>query len=415
MREVPPLLEHDRAAALGTIRTVALTVGTGIVVVALGYLALAPSIARLFFDSTAWTWAIVWMVPGALARGLDDIMTFVFRSTGEFRALAQKKLIAEILTPLAALALIRFGVRGLLVGVTIGVGAGLLWAIYALRHYLFVHASAAPVMPLIRRSGPYYVESGLFFFTQQGDQALVGALLSPVALAGYYVARRIPDAMGLLLSSVEEVMGPALAHTRGRAPAEESRLFDGFVVTVAAFVVPLAVLAACLAPAYTRLVGSESYGWVTPAVAVLSLGLVGQGAMTLVSQSALALGHPADRLKVTITFAVLLLACTAGAAHVGLTAVAVGRVVSIVLATLVGTYLVRHMLPAIPWGSISKVVAPTLLLAVTALLLQMLSDNLWLVPVYGTAALTVFVVALLVFLNPLDRQRLGTLWRRGDG
>ncbi|HUL02182.1 MAG TPA: oligosaccharide flippase family protein [Gemmatimonadales bacterium] len=412
MREVPLFLESDRPAALAQIRTVVLVVGGGILAIALGYVVLAPGIAQLFFGTPAWTWLILWMVPGTVARGLDDITTFILRSTGEFRHLAQKKLVAEVTTPIAAIGLIfPFGVRGLIAGVTLGVIAGLVWAIYCVRHYVFQSCTAAPVAPLLRRSKPYYVESLLFFLTQQGDQALVGALLSPVALSSYYVARRIPDAMALMLLSVEEVMGPTLARTKAGAPADRNQMFAGFAITVAAFVVPIAALTACLAPAYTRLVGAQSYGGVTPAVAILSLGLIAQGAMTLVSQSALALGHPADRLKVTVTFASLLLAFTAGTAGLGLTAVAVGRVTAIVVATLVGARLLQHVLPAVPWQRVAKLLVPTALLVATLFALQVLSDNLWFVPAYGAAAVGVFAIAVWVGLDPMDRRRLVELWR----
>jgi O-antigen/teichoic acid export membrane protein len=412
-REIPVLLTKDRASALGMIRTVVLTVAGGILIVGVGYVVLASSIARLFFRTSDWTWLILWMTPGAVARGLDDITTFLLRSTGEFTRLAQKKVLAEVTTPVVAIALIYpFGVRGLVAGLTLGVVTGLVWAIYSTRHYLFRPCFAAPVGPIIRRSKPYYVESALFFLTQQGDQALVAALLSPVALASYYVARRIPDALALILLSVEEVMGPTLARTSLDARADVSRMFEGFAITIAAFVLPVAALAACLAPAYTRLVGAESFGDVTPAVVVLALGLVAQGAMTLVSQSALALGHPGDRLKITVLFACLLPVFTAASAHLGLTAVAVGRVTALLLATVVGARLLQHVLPPLPWRSISKLVVPTAVLTAAILMLQQLSESLWLVPAYAAAAAAMFLLTLIAVLNPVERGRVAALWRR---
>lgn len=412
MREVPVLLEQDRPAALGTIRTVALMVGGGIALTALGYLAFAPTIARVFFGSADWTWAIYWMIPGAIARGLDDITTFVLRSTREFGALGQKKLVAEITTPVATIALIySLGVRGLILGLTLGVVAGFAWAMFRAWRFLGTTAAAVPLGPLVKRSRPYYVEGALFFVTQQGDQALVGALLSPVALASYYIARRIPDALMTILIAVEEVMGPTLARAMLDGPAELKRIFQGLTVTVAAFVLPAAVLAASFAPAYTKLVGSGAYGGVTLAVAILALGLIAQGAITVVSQSALALGHPADRLKVTASFATLLLLFTAVTAPLGLTAVAIGRFTALVLAAWLGARLLRHLLPPLPWSDISKFAIPTLLLAGTAVALQQLSGRLWLVPLFGAAAIAVFVAALFRLLGPTDRQRLVTLWR----
>lgn len=415
MREIPVLLERDRGAALGMIRAVALTVAAGIIVVGLGYLAMAPQIARLFYGTSDWTWLIRWMIPGAMARGLDDILTFLLRSTREFSSLAQKKIVAEVATPVVTVALIYLmGVRGLVIGLTLGVVLGLLWAIYRSRYYLFQRTKAVSVLPLIRRSRPYYLEGGLFFLSNQGDQALVAALLSPAALAGYYIARRIPDGLALILLSVEEVMGPTLARASVDGPAELRRMFQGFAVTAAAFVLPAAALAACFAGAYTRLVGAQSYGALTPAIVILALGLVPQGAITVISQSALALGHPRDRLKITVALACLLLVLTAASARLGLTPVAIGRVTALLLAMLVGARLLRHLLPPLPWREIAKLLVPTGALVGTALVLQRISDRVWLVPAFGAAAVAVFAITLFAVWSPVDRRRLTAFWRGGE-
>jgi O-antigen/teichoic acid export membrane protein len=414
MREVPVLLEQDRPAALGTIRTVALTVSGGIALTALAYLVFAPSVARMFFGSADWTWAIYWMIPGAIARGLDDITTFVLRSTREFGALAQKKLVAECTTPVATVALIHwFGLRGLILGLTLGVVAGFAWAMFRAWRFLAARAKAVPLIPLVKRSRPYYVEGALFFVTQQGDQALVAALLSPVALTSYYIARRIPDALASILLAIEEVMGPTLARASLDGPSDLRRMFQRLTVTVAAFVLPAGALAASLAPAYTKLVGAGTYAGITFAVAILTLGVIAQGAITVISQSALALGHPRDRLKVTTTLAIALLGFTAISAPLGLSAVAVGRVAALVLAALLGARLLRHLLPPLPWRELSRLVVPTALLAGTAVALQQLSDSLWLVPAFGAASIGVFVAALFALLGPADRQRLAALWQNG--
>ena len=83
------------------------------------------------------------------------------------------------------------------------------------------------------------------------------------------------------------------------------------------------------------------------------------------------------------------------------------------IATLLGARLLRGLLPAVPWRSIAALAVPTCLLVGTTLLLEAVSDNLWLVPAFGLVALGVFAVALFVVLRPIDRSRLASLWR-GD-
>src|SRR5713101_474046 len=138
MREVPVLLEGRRDEALGTLRVVVLTVGGGVVAVALCYVPLAPAIARLFFHDAGAAPLIWWMVPGAVLRGLDEVLVYVLRSTREFEVLARKKLLSELAQPVAAVALLpTLGLRGLLLGMTLGLGIGVAWGAHRARSYLF--------------------------------------------------------------------------------------------------------------------------------------------------------------------------------------------------------------------------------------------------------------------------------------
>jgi O-antigen/teichoic acid export membrane protein len=288
-----------------------------------------------------------------------------------------------------------------------------IWGAFRARSYLFAAAPAARLWPLVRRSRAYYAEGGVFFLINHGDQALVGALLTPAGLAGYYLARRIPDALALILLSVEEVMGPTLARATAGPRADLHRMFRGFTIITAAFVLPAAMIAAAFAWAFIALVGQDTYGGVTPAIVVLSLGLLVQGAMTLVAQSALALGHPRDRLKLTALCGALLVAFTAATAPLGLTAVALGRVAALAVATLAGAYLLRHLLPPIPWADVLKLGGPAILAGAAAVGLSRLAPDLRLVPVYVIVALAVFAIATLGVLSRNDRAELAQVWRAG--
>ena len=406
MRDVPRLLVTNEQDALGMIRTTVLTIGVGVIIAGFGYAFLSPLIARVYLGSYGSAPLVLWMVTGTVLRGWDEMITFVMRATREVGLLTSKKLISEIGQPVLALALLpALGVRGMILGQTLGLAVGLAWGAYGVRRYLFRKTSAIPLGPLVRRSRPYYLEGFVFFLTQQGDQALVGALLSPTALAAYYVARRVPDALGLILYSVEEVMGPTLSRAAAEGQAAVARAFRVMTMIVGAFVLPAGVLGASLASAYVTLVGRASYGFVIPAVVILSLATVCQGGVTVTSQAALALGHPSDRLKITVTFAVLLLALTAVTAQLGLTAVAVGRGTAIAFASLVGFWLTRDVRPPVPWNDLGRVVAPAILLAVTVIGLQSLSNSLWLVPVFAALGATIFGAALYFSFGP-ERRRL---------
>ena len=304
-----------------------------------------------------------------------------------------------------------FGVRGLILGLTIGLAIGVAWTAYKARRYIFVPAHPVPLWPLVRESRAYYMEGFLFFATQQGDQAIVGALLSPAVLAGYYIARRISDALGLILYAMEEVMAPTLARAGADGAAQVRDTFRQLTLAVGAFVLPAGVLAAGLAPAYVALVGRPHYAGLVPAVAILALGIIPQGGITVVSQGALGLGRPSDRLKITTTFAVLLLALTTATTSLGITALAAARVTASALAALLGTWFSRHLLPPVPWRDLSMLSLPTASMAAVLWIPQQLFQSLVLVPWLILGACFTFAGILYAILSPDHRDKLAAVFR----
>src|SRR6266566_8182670 len=80
MREVPRLLLGNDEEALGVIRTVVCTVGGGVPVAGVAYLAFAPAIAKTYFGTASSAWLVRWMVAGTVARGWDEVVTFGLRA-----------------------------------------------------------------------------------------------------------------------------------------------------------------------------------------------------------------------------------------------------------------------------------------------------------------------------------------------
>lgn len=406
LREIPRLLVSDEQQAVGMIRTVTVTIAGGVLLAGVSYALLSPVIAHVYLGQALNAPLILWMVPGTVARGWDEVLTFVMRATRDVGLLTSKKLVSEIGQPLLAVALLpALGVRGLILGQTLGLVAGLGWGVYGLRRHLFRRARAVPLAPLVRRSVPYYLEGLVFFVTQQGDQALVGAMMSPSALAAYYVARRIPDALGLILYSVEEIMGPTLSRAAVYGREAVTRSFQVMTMLVGALVLPAGVLTATLAGVYVTLVGRASYFFLVPAIVLLALATLAQGCITVTSQVALALGHPKDRVKITLTFAALLLAGTVSTAHVSVTAVAASRAAAMAGAALVGFLLTRELRPPMPWNDLARLILPTVVLGATMVGLQAIWSNPWLVPLFVVAACLVAGFALYFSLSP-ERRRL---------
>lgn len=413
IREVPPLLETRPERALGLIRTTMITVSIGVLIAGVVYLALADGIANLFLHDAGEGTLIRWMSAGTVARGADEIITYVLRATREFGALTRKKLVSEVSQPILALALIGpLGVRGLIVGLTIGLVIGVVVGVYGARAHLWGPAEGVPLLPVVRRSLPYYLEGAVFFVTQMGDQALVGALLAPPALAGYYIARRIPDALGLILYAIEEVMGPTLARAKLDSVEHFRRTFAALALGIGAFTLTAGAMAAALAHAYLTIIGSDRYAGLLPAVVILALGIIPQGAITVVSQVALALGHPSDRLKITTVFATALLALTALTAQRGITAVALGRDGALLFTVGVGIWVARELLPPVPWRELVKLLIPVTVLGMTLFALQSLNGNVWLVPLEVLGAFGIAGVTLLLTVGTADRARLRKAWQR---
>ncbi len=201
-------------------------------------------------------------------------------------------------------------------------------------------------------------------------------------------------------------MGSTLSRATVDGPETLARAFRTMALVVATFVLPATALAASLGTAYVSFMGRANYAFAVPAVVLLTLSTIPQGGITITSQVALALGHPSDRLKITATFAGLLLAFTVITTRLGVNAVATARATAIVCAAGAGFWLTRSFRPKVPWPDIGRVVLPTILLAVTTVGLQTIGGNLWLVPASALAGCGVFFGTSYLLLSAQERKVL---------
>ncbi len=411
IREVPGLLLDDPKQARALIRSVLLTVGAGVLVCGLACYMLATPIAIVFLKDVHSSRIVRFMALGTVVRGFDDIVVYVLRATSEFKSLASKKLISELTQPLFSILLIpSIGAAGLVLGSTIGLLLGLAWGVLKARKYLLGRSGTVRLAPLIKRSRSFYAEGAVFFLIQQGDQAVVGAFLPSMVLAGYYVARRVLDALGILLYTADEIMGPSLARAMRGGVAQFRQVLRDLAFSMAAVILPTGALAAALTGGYLALLGA-SYLNLFQATAILTLSIIPQAAFAFISLVALVAGRPSDRPRITAFFAVVLLTLTAVTAHWGVTAVAVGRAIAATLSTVIAFVFARRLLPPLPWREISHVFGPTLVLVAPIALIQSIGQRYALLPAGVAAGLMLFVISFRFMLPPSERERAWHLLR----
>lgn len=247
-------------------RTIALLLIGAIAVI------LAPYISSLLLKTTDYTWAIILLIPGAVARIVYETLLGIGRISDNYYPIAQWDFIGGILRiVLSILALLIFGFTGFLVGIVASIFIQVIGLGWRLRKYLFNDVKAAPFWPTFRYGIPFYTRSFFRFGYLQYDLLVVGAFLNPAALAGYSVARRFTKFIFLITESFQSPITYRLAELRNEPDRMQGSFFIKATRYITFIVVPLSILIVVLSPWLMQVLGGIKYKNDWPLLAIMAL------------------------------------------------------------------------------------------------------------------------------------------------
>jgi len=339
----PTISEHDRSTAFWT------SAGAG-VVLALAGVALARPVAS-FFGEPRVAALFAALAAGYFLTALASTHMALLTRALSFRTI---ELVAISTTVASAVAAIAIAAAGggpwAIVGQSLaasGLTVLLLWIISSWRPSLMFSAESLRVL---MRFGGGLVGTRLLVYLQRNvDNLLVGRVLGAAPLGSYGVAYNLVLLpVGRVVDPVRRVLFPALS----RIQTDPPRLADLWVRgtrVLAAFVFPLLLGLAAVAPEFVHVVLGQRWHAAVPVVRVLALAGAVQVVVALNAVVLASLGLVSTLLRYFSAATVLAVAGFAAGVSFGITGVAAGYASATLVAAPPYVFLVARAL-GIPWS-----------------------------------------------------------------
>ena len=388
---------RDKSRALALIkcairnRTIALIILGAISII------LAPYISSLFLKTPDYTWAIIILIPGVVARIFYETLLGVARITDDFLPIAQWDFIGGTLRiALSILALLLFGFTGFLIGIVLSIFISVIGLGWKLRRYIFNNIKTAPFWPTFQYGFPFYTRSFFRFGYLNYDQLIVGALLTPAALAGYTVARRFTKFIFLITESFQHPITFRMAEIRHEPDKQQGDFFRKATRYVTFIVVPLSILIAVLSPWLMEILGGIKYKNDWPLLAIMALAQAAYAFYALYAGVIFSRFQPRASLILDgvvgginfIIAPILILAF-------GKFGVAWGQILGFAIGITLALYMLRQLnVFRYDHSSLGLLFVPLLIASSIIFIGQASFSRWWSVPIYGIIAGTIFLLLM---------------------
>jgi O-antigen/teichoic acid export membrane protein len=412
LRSLPGLIEHDPAQARGLIRTGnAITLAGSLLFAACVFLFAEP-LAKAVFSKADYAYLLRITSLGYLAAALLNYTTYLQWANSDFAGISLVRVIAGIGRIVLGIGLLLLaGLRGLAWGLALNDALCFFVSLWFLRGTLKPGPTVGvSARGLIRESLPFYFESFLMYFRAQGDNWIVATMLGTEAMAVYFVARRIPQILMLVMDSVDKIVTTAVARRTGDIDEVKSYLWRLHEV-LAHTIVPGIMLLIALMPAVIIVIAGREYESASIPCMVLCGVLLVQTTQLPFARGIFVTLPPLTRVLQTVVETAVLIGClfllSRPFAEMG---VSVSRLLAAVAAWLYSFLTLRRsMRMGIPWRQYVLSLTASLLMAGVVVTLFTLRANLLLVPVYALAGVFVFLIAVSATNSRMFYQTVNTV------
>lgn len=412
LRELPGLLQREPARARGLIYTSSLILAGSSLLFAAGVALLAePLAARLFHDPAAASLLRI-TASGFLFFGIRTHGQFVLWSASRFDQLAILRVAASTNMAVLGFGLVMlWGVRGLAVALALNDFILLLLTLFFLRPFLRRgRIEWYPAGRLVRVSLPFYFESLLTYFRSQGDNLIVATFLGPVVVSIYYIARRIPQLLLMLMESLDKVVTAEIAAREQDRPgmADYIRRLE---VKLAHTAVPAMMLLIGMMPLIIHLWAGPGYAAaVAPAMILSAVQMVGLTQVPLARGIFIALSPMRRVLQTVVETALLIPGLLLLTPPLAARGVALARLLAVVGAWAFAWRTLRGPLAlGLPWRRLALSLGASAAMTATIIGLLAWRPSLVAMPVYGIAGVAVFLALILATDGPAFRATLASL------
>ena len=373
-------------------------------IIAIGAFFISPWISKIFFKTQGYANLVKVMILGIVTYKLQEILGHIFKVVQRFGKMAITKVINDVGGKILGLTLFfAFGIKGYIFGLIIGQGLAILFSIYYLRDYIFFKSRLYPIGRLVRYSLPYYSDGFVRFGTMQADQLIIGVFLRPELLATYYVVRRSFDYLQFYIDALLGPIVPKIAELKTQGKEIIQRAFTKTSRYLSFSLIPVSLLIAAISYPLLRIYGGDKYIGATPVLALLSLATIAYGLYSLYGINVYILGKPVERFKQESVSSLLNVLLGLGLViPLNIFGLAVARLFSLSGAASFSRHLLKKLSKTkFDILAFRHTLVASLLMVTVIIIAQLLYYNIFIVPVYVLAGITVY---LFFFCRVLNRD-----------
>jgi len=403
-------IDHQRSLSL--IKCAMYYQSIALLIIGMAIVIFAPWISQFFLRTSDYSWAVMLFAPGAIFSIWFLFLQCAAQVTQDFYLIARWQFLAGFFRQLLAIgAYFLWGFPGYVVGIVTSAILPVLGMGWSLRKLLYNAVPAAPFWGTFLYAFPFYIRTFMRFGFLQLDQILVGALLTPGALATYSVARRLANFFATLITSFQTPLMIRMASLRNGALEGQESFTSRSLYYVVMIIVPLGVGFSVASPWLLQVYGGAKYadGW--PITALLALVQVEYAIYTTFSSAVFAYGTSREVLLQDASVGLVNFVVAPVLIIVfGLYGAVWGQFLGYGLGIFISRCLLqRRMQVTLEYPSLLALGLPLLFAAGLAVIGQIVYFSLWVAPFYYLSATALFVGFAFPRLKTADRQQFMAL------
>ena len=264
------------------------------------------------------------------------------------------------------------------------------------------------IIPQIFRFGvPLYTNSLLTYVSDFGGVYIIGLFLTPIAIASYEVAKKIPEGFSRLFTSFHVVYFPNLSALFAQNEVKNAeKLLNKSLILLSVMTAAVVLGALLFSYELVLLVGSEKYLDVQPAFVVIMLAVCLNLFANTIGYSLVAAGIPGYSTRINmVAMGLELMLSILFVPVVGYIGVGYSYVIMTLVALTMGYFFLRNHASIVI--DLQNFLKPWLFFIILGGVYLILGSQLF---VWRVALLTAYV-ALCVLFIPDCRQSLPYLWK----
>lgn len=394
IRSLPSRLETNREEAHAMILTGSSIVLSGVVLYSLCIFCFAEQISQLVIGDIVYSKYLRLMAIGFCAMGINQILSYLLTSASRFKQISFLNVFRSIANAISTVGLLLLlGLKGLVLGLVIRDVLCTCLSIYFVKDLLITRSPRFySIRKLLASSLPFYGESYLNHFKNQGDYWVLNTFLGPSSLATYFVAKRLYNILFTIFKSAQNVITVGIAK---KSKSEMQELIYRLFTVISQTFIPFIFFIIGLTPVLIYLIAGKTFmGAVVPSI-FLNLSILFMFIMIPMGGAVLIFKQPVARLKLTIVESVILMI-----ALLLLTPIfkengaALSRLLSLAVTIVYVYFAVRKIINIrIPIRSTLLSLSISSVMMVFLIVSQMLCFSIYALPLYICGALLIFLIS----------------------